>query len=218
MLNGLTNMSKVFKFDVPFKELLESSIELALSRDSELILYIGYLGNPKQAAIICDAINIYQKDIKTIIVDPVCGDHGRTYVSEDVIEVWPKVISKAHLAFPNMTELKILTGHLATEPIPLQECASIFKNNYPNTKLVVTSIKQADNTSGVAALGKEDFYYTLQEMPKNYGGTGDALVSQFIVNHFYKSIPFNEALKLATDQTYIMIKNSYEAGADQLLY
>ena len=117
-----------------------------------------------------------------------------------------------------MTELKILTGHVATDPTTLQECATIFKSKYPNTKLVVTSIKQTDNTSGVAVLGNQDFYYTLEEMPKDYGGTGDALVSQFILNHFYKSMPFNEALKLATDKTYVMIKKSYEAGADQLLY
>jgi len=218
MLNGLTNMSFVRKFEVPFEELLRSSVELALSRDAELILYIGYLGNPNQAEIICDVIDSYQSRIKTILSDPVCGDHGRTYVSKEVIEAWPKLISKSSIVFPNVTELKILTNHGANDPIPVEDCVAIFKDNYPTTKLVVTSLSQGNNNSGVAMFGEDTIYYGHQIISKNYGGTGDALVSQFILNHFYKSMSFNEALKLATHQTYEMVKNSFEAGSDDLMY
>jgi pyridoxal/pyridoxine/pyridoxamine kinase len=54
-------------------------------------------------------------------------------------------------------------------------------------------------------------------LPKNFGGSGDAFLSLFILNHFYKGHLFNDALKLAADQTYRIIKNSIEKESDDLL-
>ena len=111
ILNGLTNMTLVKKLDIPFKELLQSTFDLAIARDLDLILYIGYLGKAEQADVILEMISIYNSHIKTIITDPVCGDHGRTYVPEDIIAQWPRIIGVSDLVFPNLTEIKILTGH-----------------------------------------------------------------------------------------------------------
>ncbi|MFM9837812.1 MAG: bifunctional hydroxymethylpyrimidine kinase/phosphomethylpyrimidine kinase [Cyclobacteriaceae bacterium] len=218
ILNGLTNMGAVRKLEIDFKELLTSSVELALHRDVELLFYIGYLGNANQANIICEIIEKYQTKIKAIIADPVCGDHGRTYVSNEVIAEWPKLISKADIAFPNITELKILTGHDPSDQLLMDHCVEQFKSKYPKPKLVITSFAQSSDTSGIAVFDNEPFYYTHQDIPQNYGGTGDALVAQFILNHFYKLKPFHQALKEATDQTYLIIKKSFEAGSKDLLY
>jgi len=111
LLNGLTNMSLVKKFETPFKELLKGTFELAADRNLELILYIGYLGKAEQADIILEMASIYRDRIKTIITDPVCGDHGRKYVPDDVIARWPDIIRQSDLVFPNQTELKIVTGN-----------------------------------------------------------------------------------------------------------
>jgi len=40
LLNGLTNMTMVKKFDTPFRELLQSTFEVAVNRELDLILYI----------------------------------------------------------------------------------------------------------------------------------------------------------------------------------
>src|ERR1035437_953019 len=111
ILNGLTSMSLVKKFDTPFRELLQSTFEVAVNRDLDLILYIGYLGKGEQADIIAEMVNTYRNHIKTIITDPVCGDHGRAYVPGDVITQWPQIIRISDMVFPNLTEIKILTGH-----------------------------------------------------------------------------------------------------------
>jgi pyridoxal/pyridoxine/pyridoxamine kinase len=209
-------MSLIRKFDTPFKELLQGTLELAVSRDLELILYIGYLGKAEQGEIIIEMINAYRGSIKTIITDPVCGDHGRTYVPQEVIDRWPGIIKQSNLVFPNITELKLFTGNSLDSVDVVADYAEQFKKLYPSSKLVVTSIVEGESI-GYACFGEEPMKYLHEFLPKNYGGSGDAFLALFILNHFYKRAPFNEALKAAAEQTYRMVKNSIEKGSDDLI-
>jgi pyridoxal/pyridoxine/pyridoxamine kinase len=217
LLNGLTNMSLVKKFEPPFHDLLKGTFELATSRNLDLILYIGYLGNASQADTILEMIATYRSAIKTIIADPVCGDHGRSYVPEDVIQQWPKIISKSDMAFPNITELKILTGHHPQDSQSLDEYVARFSNLFPTTRLIVTSVKSSAGSIGIELHGENPFLYYLPILQKDFGGTGDALVSQFILNHFYFRHSVNDALRLATDKTHCFIEHSIEKGSDDLI-
>lgn len=217
MLNGLTNMALVKKFDVPLAELLQSSFELAVNRELELILYIGYLGKAEQVDVIINMINTYRPIIKTIIVDPVCGDHGRAYVPADVIARWPDLINLADLIFPNLTEIKILTGH---EPDGIKADTfyiETFRKQHPNMQLVITSVKTNDDKTGIQYYKADECYnYTHPVLPKNYGGTGDAFLGIFILNHFYNAMSFGEALRSAADQTYELIKKSINSNSNDL--
>ncbi len=217
MLNGLTNMSLVKKLDVPFRELLQSSFELAVDRDLELILYIGYLGKAEQAGIIIEMINTYSSHIKTIIVDPVCGDHGRAYVPEEVIKQWPNIIRLADMVFPNITEIKILTGNAPDDDKPDEFYIEKFRKLFPELKLVVTSIKTGENQIGIKYFGDEEFSYSQPVLPGNYGGSGDAFLALFILNHFYRQMDFTTALQQAADETWKMIKHSINKAADGLI-
>jgi len=217
LLNGLTNMSLVKKLDIPFKELLQSSFDLAVSRDMDLILYIGYLGNAEQADIILEMINTYRTHIKTIITDPVCGDHGRVYVPDEVIAQWPHIINLSDMVFPNLTEIKILTGNKPDDNEDAGIYTEQFKELFPKTQLVVTSIKTGEESIGFQYHGEEPFSYSHKLLPKNFGGSGDAFLALFILNHFYKKLSIDAALKLAADQTYQIIKNSIDKGSDDLV-
>ena len=216
MLNGLTNMSLVKKFDMPFRELLQSTLELALNRELELIVYIGYLGKAGHANVILELLDTYSGIIKTIITDPVCGDHGRSYVPDEVIKEWPSIIKRSDMVFPNFTELKILTGFKPGDEQPVEACAEKFKQLFPHTKLVVTSVKN-DDQMAIHSYGNEVYEYQHPALPKNYGGSGDAFLALFILNHYYKHLSFKDALKLAADQTYHIIKNSIDGDSDDLL-
>lgn len=216
LLNGLTNMSLIKKFEPPFEELLRGTFELAVNRDIELILYISYLGNASQADVILEMITTYRDHIKTIITDPVCGDHGRTYVPADVIEKWPHLIRESDLVFPNITELKILTGNQPGDDGSIDIYADQFIKMFPQPKLVITSIP-GENTIGVSAHGKEPFSHHHALLAKNYGGTGDAFLGLFILNHYYKKVSFNDSLKAAAEQTYLLIKNSIEKNSNDLI-
>jgi pyridoxine kinase len=217
VLNGLTNMSLVKKFDIPFRELLRGTFELAVNRDLELILYIGYVGKAEQADIILEMIGTYHSHIKTVITDPVCGDHGRTYVPDEIIAQWPHIISKSDMVFPNFTEIKILTGHRADHNGNPGTYVEQFQKLFPQIQLVVTSIKPDEDHIGFEFHGHERFSYLTKMLPKSYGGAGDAFLALFILNRFYKQMSLNAALKMAADQTYQIIKNSIEKGSDDLI-
>jgi len=216
LLNGLTNMSLVKKFETPFRDLLLSSFELAANRDLELILYIGYLGNAAQPEIILEIIDTFRGNIKTIITDPVCGDHGRIYVSPGVIDGWPAIIQRSDIVFPNLTELKLLAGFDLTDDQPFSIYAGQFQKLYPLAKLVLTSAVK-DEQTGIVSFDKDPFEYWHELLPKSFGGSGDVFVALFILNHFYRGNSFNEALKLAADQTHRIIENSIKQHSDHLV-
>ena len=216
VLNGLTNMALVKKLDIPFKELLQGTFELAENRDLDLILYIGYLGKAEHADVILEMIDTYRSRIKIIITDPVCGDHGRAYVPGEVIDKWPSIVGISDLVFPNITELKILTGHQPDDNGDIGNYIGKFKSLFTHPKLVITSIKNDDDSIGIRYCGDEDYNYSHQVLPKNYGGSGDAFLALFILNRFYKEMGLKAALKLAADQTYLLIKNSIDKGSDDL--
>lgn len=217
MLNGLTNMPLVKKLDIPFKELLQGTFELAVNRDLDLILYIGYLGKAEQADVILEMIGTYRSHIKVIITDPVCGDHGRVYVPEEIIARWPRIISLSDMVFPNLTEIKILTGHQPDDNEAAETYIQQFKELYPKAQLIITSIINDDKSIGIRSYGGENYSYSHPMLPKNYGGSGDAFLALFILNRFYKQMSFTDALKMAADQTHNMIKNSIERGSDDLI-
>jgi pyridoxal/pyridoxine/pyridoxamine kinase len=216
VLNGLTNMALVKKVELPFAELLRSVFDLAANRELELILYIGYLGNGEQAAIISDMIGNYRNLIKTIITDPVCGDHGRVYVPQDVIDQWPELIRQSDFVFPNVTELKVLTGHQPDDDQAPELYIQEFKERFPKPQLVVTSVKSAIGI-GLESFGDEPFSYHHPALSRNYGGSGDAFLSLFILHHFYGNLSINHALKKAAEQTYHILKNSIEKGSDDII-
>jgi pyridoxine kinase len=216
MLNGLTNMSLVRKFGTPFKELLQGTFDLAVNRQLELVLYVGYLGNAEQADVILKMIDAYRDYIKHIIVDPVCGDHGRKYVPDEVIAQWPKLIKKADMVFPNMTEIKILTGHQPDEKQEPAYYIEKFTKLFQPMRIIITSVRTGDQI-GVAAYSEETFSYSQPMLPQNYGGSGDAFLALFLLNYFYKRADFCDSLKMAAIQTYRMIKNSIEKKSDDLI-
>jgi pyridoxine kinase len=217
LLNGLTNMEMVRKFNPPFEELLSGTFELAAARGLELIVYIGYLGEPGQADVISKIIRAYSYRIKAIIADPVCGDHGRAYVPAEVIAKWPELIRLADMAFPNITEIKILTGHKPDAIGETETFVNEFRQLFPQTKLVLTSHKPDESSIGFNFYGGQAFSYSKELLPKNYGGTGDAFLALFILKHFYLNQGINEALKSAADDTYFIIKNSIENDSDDLI-
>lgn len=217
ILNGLTNMSLIRKFDLPFRELLESSFEVVANRGIDIILYIGYLGKTEQAGIISEMITKYRGLIRYVITDPVCGDHGLTYVPGDIIEKWPLLIGLSDIVFPNLTEVRLLTGNSTDWDDNIEIYAQQFHQLYPGVHLVVTSIKTGEDRIGLRSFADEPYSYSLPVLSQNYGGSGDVFVAYFILYHFYKRHPFNEALKMAADKVYQIIEMSIMLKSDNLV-
>ncbi|MEM6801839.1 MAG: hypothetical protein AAF696_10585, partial [Bacteroidota bacterium] len=139
-LSGLTNIPGFVKTEVAFEELLFSSFKLARERGDQLLLYVGYLGEAKQAQLISQAITEYQDIIQYIVVDPVSGDQGKMYVPQEVLEAWPQLLSQADWALPNYTELKFHSAIKGEPDLSEEGYIKAFAQRFPQLSFISTSL------------------------------------------------------------------------------
>lgn len=217
VLSGLTNMKSVTKLDVPFEKLLTEVFELSVHRGHRLILYIGYLGKPEQADILTELIARYRPHIECIVTDPVCGDHGRMYVPVTIAEKWPALIRLSDMVFPNLSEIKILTGHDPAAQGDAGAYISEFIGLYPNAELIVTSMLLSAEEIGIELYGERRFSFYHPYLSRNFGGSGDTFLALFLLHFFYQKKTKEAALMEAAQQTAAYIAQSIAAGADELV-
>lgn len=109
-------------------------------------IYTGFLGSVKQIDIVCRFIDEFRTQRTTVIVDPVMGDNGKkyaTYTDEMCLEM-KRLVSKADLVTPNVTEACILTGELYQESgftqAQLRAMAEQIADMGPS-KVVITGVR-----------------------------------------------------------------------------
>ena len=73
-------------------------------------IYTGYLGSKEQVECVSQVMDMFSVGVK--LVDPVMGDDGALYdgFSSDFPEEMKKLIKKADIIVPNVTESCLLTG------------------------------------------------------------------------------------------------------------
>lgn len=221
ILSGIGSMRHLTGFtrlELAFEDLLEGSLQIARQRKQALILYVGYLGHHEQILTILGLLDQYRDQIKYIFVDPVCGDNGKPYVSEEIIQHWPLLLAKADLAIPNLTEVALLAGHRQgivkeQSDVYVEE----FRQKFPNLDFVATSMSQSDELiNRLYQTGKEtNFHHFLH--PGNYSGSGDAFASLFLYFHFFKGYSLNQSLQKAGDVMADLIRESLTLQSEDLI-
>ncbi|CAF0898403.1 unnamed protein product [Brachionus calyciflorus] len=76
-------------------------------------LLTGYVGNPNFLNKLGDLIEELKKKNPNLIYlcDPVLGDNGKLYVSQDLISIYlERILPKANIITPNVFELEIIYG------------------------------------------------------------------------------------------------------------
>jgi pyridoxine kinase len=218
LLSGIGNMAGHQRFPLPFADLLDSTLTLARQQQQPMAVFVGYLADAGQAALIADAIARYRDLIQFVLIDPVCGDNGRAYVPAAVIESWHSLLTVADLALPNLTEAALLSGWAgAFESVDSERIISKFRERYPHLTTVVTGIV-ADRTVTNRWLhgdGTTDFsnlYY-----PTYFSGTGDAFGSLLIRFHCLDGLPLPAAIARAGQVLEQRIEQSIAAGRSELV-
>ena len=81
--------------------------ELGLTFDG---LYCGFLGNEEQIDIVREFVKMFRPPL--FLLDPVMGDHGRTYssITETHVQKMKELLPLADIITPNITEACLLTG------------------------------------------------------------------------------------------------------------
>ncbi len=141
-------------------------------------IFVGYLGKSE----LVDAVSYFidQFPNTKIYLDPIMGDHGSYYGNLDAsyCESYQKLIAKADVLLPNLTEACLLTNHPYQQDIDSDELQNIAEQLQKNKKkeLVITGISNRIYWS------KDQFhaFYDFEKQPGNFHGTGDIFDAVFV--------------------------------------
>lgn len=178
--------------------------ELELSFDA---IYTGYLGSFEQLKLVGDFFERFKTENTTILIDPVMADNGILYTgfTQEFADEMAKLVSKADLVLPNLTEASFML-HL-----PYQE---EYDESYIREVLVkltdlgakraaLTGISFAPNEIGFyfydSITGEFSSYFN-EKLPVAYHGTGDVFASSTL-GGLMRGLSYHDALALAVDFT-----------------
>jgi pyridoxal/pyridoxine/pyridoxamine kinase len=192
LLTGPGNMAGCRRFDYDFAGMLDGALAAVGARNERAALFVGYLAHESQVATIEAAIERHAATIESVVVDPVCGDNDRAYVSPALIAAWPRLLARADWALPNATEITLLTG------LELGAGAAALRERYSRLRLIVTGVSRENEIATL--LYAEDG--TLQEhnqprIPGQFGGTGDLFAAVWMREFFLHGMSAAQAIATA---------------------
>jgi pyridoxine kinase len=220
LLSGIGNMAGYQRFALPFAELLHATLALARDREQPVAVYVGYLADDAQAAVIAEAIRAFRTMIRFVLIDPVCGDNGRAYVPPAVIESWQTLLPLANLALPNLTEAALLAG--LQPPFDLTDpdlIISTFGQKYPTLTTVITGIVAGETVTNrlIQADDSGPKTFSHRYFPAYFSGTGDTFASLLIRLHCVENWPLPDAVRQAGAVLERLIEQAIATGSGDLL-
>ncbi len=154
--------------------------KLGLSFDG---IYSGYLGSKEQVKCVEKLMEMFSCDIK--LVDPVMGDDGVLYdgFSDGFPQEMKKLIKKADVIVPNVTESCLLTGIPYREEHSkeyIEELIEALKKEC-SASIVITGINSKTDKISTAIYENEKITYIENDKQRAvYSGTGDVFASAFM--------------------------------------
>lgn len=149
-------------------------------------IYTGYLGSPRQIQIVSGFIDDFRRTDSLVVIDPVLGDNGRLYANfdEQMIQEMRRLVQKADVITPNMTEL----FYLLDKPFKAENTDEELKaylheiSEQGPQVVIITSVPVQDepHKTSVYAYNRQGNRYwkvTCPYLPAHYPGTGDTFTS-----------------------------------------
>lgn len=147
-------------------------------------IYSGFLGSSKQIDIIMSFIKDFAHKNTLVVVDPVFADNGKLYdtFEPDFILHMKRLVSKAHIITPNITEAAFLLGQEQKPSYSRDDVKKMLTSLSeigPHTS-IITSVPMDDYEKCVVAYSKQDGRFwrvACDYVPAEYPGTGDIFTS-----------------------------------------
>ncbi len=180
-------------------------------------IYTGYLGSHRQLDIISRVFDELRGPQTLIAVDPVMADNGSLYpaFSEDFPAGMAKLVAKADVAVPNITEASLLLGvpykELGYSEEYIKELLTGVSDLGPE-KVVITGVQYDASTVGAASFDRKTntFSYVSTPMVDGYfHGTGDVF-SSGLVAALINGMDLPQASQVAIHLTYNSILATLE--------
>lgn len=187
-------------------------------------LYCGFLGSVEQITIVEEFLRspIMQpvNDRPIFLLDPVMGDHGKTYstVTPEHCSKLKELAAYAHILTPNITEACFLTdtpykASPWTEDeliLICQKLAALNKTGMP-AKIVITGLQEQNSLINFVSAGGNYTSCRTEVSGAPRHGTGDLFASILAADALHQ-VPFLDSVRRASDFVALCIRGSEEAG------
>lgn len=143
----------------------------------------GYFRNSEQIELMVDTIGKLPASTQ-VFVDPIMADNGKLYsgFTAEHVEAMRKLIQKADVIYPNITEACLLTDTPYPSKITMDFTRELAKKlaELGPEYIIITGCPDSKELTGVQLYSKEtdsffDFYKT--KYPHHFYGTGDTLAA-----------------------------------------
>ncbi|MDO4811664.1 MAG: pyridoxamine kinase [Eubacteriales bacterium] len=173
-------------------------------------IYTGYLASKEQVGDVLTFFDEMRSDDTLLFVDPAMADHGKLYPAfgPDFPGEMAKVVARADVTVPNITEACLLTGSEYREKYDEAYIKELLEKLVAlgAKKAILTGVSFDENKLGVMGYdGSRYFSYFNDKAPMSYHGTGD-IFSATAVGGLMRGMTMEEALQLAVDYTLQCIR------------
>jgi pyridoxine kinase len=181
----------------------------------------GYLGQAQAADIVQDAVARAKagSPAALYVCDPVLGDDGRLYVSEDIVARMRGLAAIADIVTPNAFELGVLSGEAFDTRQGALRAMRALQASGPGIVLL-TSFAGADTPQAaldVMALdGQAAWRVSVADLSRKFYGAGDLFAAVFL-DAFLERRDVPAALGRACSALQAVLHRTADAAADELL-
>lgn len=191
ILSSHTMFESPFKLDLSSEceSIIESFERLDVSFSS---LFIGYLSGKGAFSLVERLLESKITKNARLFVDPIFADNGRLYSSKTEVDVdfYSRLISRADVIFPNITEAKLLCSD---EGLSYRELSKKLLD-FGAKNVVLTGIEEKDRI-GVLIDGEHEAF--ARKIDCSFPGTGDML-SSIIASAVLRGISLQRGAEIAT--------------------
>ena len=170
-------------------------------------LYTGYLASDRQVSVVLELLELLREEDTLLFVDPAMADHGRLYsgFGPEFPALMARVVSKARITVPNITEASLMTGMPYREDYDEGYIRSLLQGvaALGAEKVVLTGVSFTPDSIGFMSYdsvsGTYDSYFNRRDAHA-YHGTGD-IFSATAVGGIMRGLSLQDAFRLAVDFT-----------------
>lgn len=171
--------------------------------------YTGYVSKA-QIPLILEIIGKTSRNGAITIVDPVMADNGKLYAGfdADFPEEMKKLVAKADVIMPNLTEASLLLNIEYKEFYTKSEIEDIARKLHElgAKNVILTGVSFETKMLGVATFDGTTFdYYFTERIPLSFHGTGDVFAS-IVAGSLMRGKTLIEASTIACDIVVESIK------------
>lgn len=212
LLTGPGNMPGCRRFTYDFSAMLEGTLAAAAAQGERVVVFVGYLADAEQVTVLEQALERHAETVAALVVDPICGDHGRPYVAPALIAAWPRLLARADWALPNLTEIALLSEKEG------EEAVAVLRYRFPRLRLIVTSWP----AGGAIATRLYDDGGVAIDFPQpriagEFHGTGDLFAAVWTREVFVGGASPGTAIGLAGSAVAQALRKARERGRTEVV-